>query len=128
MFHVPEQYRIKDGDYGSDESYGNNGAFRVPVPDEPDDVFMIIASDGEQWEHVSVHVVERIRIGLKITFKTETPLWSEMCYIKSLFWDSDDVVMQLHPAEKDYVNIHEDVLHLWRPVKEIIPLPPKEMV
>ena len=31
-FHVPNQYRIKSGLYGSDESYGNNGAFFVPSP------------------------------------------------------------------------------------------------
>ena len=28
-FHVPNKFRIRAGRYGSDESYGNNGAFDV---------------------------------------------------------------------------------------------------
>lgn len=29
MFKVPEKFRIKDGPFGSDESFGNNGAFSI---------------------------------------------------------------------------------------------------
>ncbi|RRJ98264.1 hypothetical protein Ga0100231_005150 [Opitutaceae bacterium TAV4] len=51
-----------------------------------------------------------------------------MAFLKSLFWSPDDVVMQLHPAEKDYVNNHPFCLHLWRPVGVAIPTPPPTFV
>ena len=44
-----------------------------------------------------------------------------MCFIKDLFWDGEDVVVQYHPAKSEYVNIANFCLHLWRPIgKEII--------
>jgi hypothetical protein len=51
-----------------------------------------------------------------------------MCQVKRLFWDGDDVVMQLHPREDDYVNCHPCVLHLWRPTGDAIPTPPADLV
>jgi len=57
-----------------------------------------------------------------------TPTWDEMAFVKTLCWDADDVVMQLHPARSAYVNVHPNVLHLWRPLRAIIPLPPRVMV
>jgi hypothetical protein len=77
---------------------------------------MIIASIGCDWDHVSVSLEKRC------------PTWIEMDYVKRLFFHQDEVVMQLHPAEKDHVNVHSYCLHLWRPQKEEIPLPPKWMV
>lgn len=131
MFHVPKKYRLKTGVFKTNDGYGNNGVFTIPVPEEPTDHFIIIASDEEGWEHVSVHVQAIKRVGLKFVEESQTPLWDEMCYIKNLFWDKEDVVMQLHPAESNYVNTHPNTLHLWRPVNDIIgiiPLPPKEFV
>jgi hypothetical protein len=63
------------------------------------------------WEHVSV------------SKKTYTPTWDEMCYVKSLFWDEEDTVIQYHPAKSQYVNNHPYCLHLWRPTKERVPVP-----
>lgn len=63
----------------------------------------IIASDGGGWDHVSVSLA------------TRCPTWEEMCWVKRLFFEPDEVVMQLHPAETDYVNNHKFCLHLWRP-------------
>lgn len=68
------------------------------------------------WEHVSVSA----KIGL--------PRWDEMCWVKDQFWEPDEWVMQFHPAEKDYVNIHENVLHLWKPINVEIPHPPRHCV
>lgn len=51
-----------------------------------------------------------------------------MCQVKAIFWDKDDVVMQLHPAESEYVNFHKYCLHLWRPIGIAIPVPPTYMV
>ncbi len=115
MFHVPNKYRITtDQLYGSDNTAGNNGAFFIPMLNKPS--LKVIASDGMDWEHVSVSLSNR------------TPTWEEMCRVKDIFWDKEDVVMQLHPAESDYVNCHQYCLHLWRPINQEIPLPDSIMV
>lgn len=125
MFHVPEKYRICTGPYGSDFTYGKNGAFQLP-PVIGSREMIVIASDGkdwreagldgEPWEHVSVHCFQGKR--------QFTPTWAEMCAVKDTFWDSDDVVIQFHPRESDYVNNHANTLHLWRPVNTKLPTPP----
>jgi hypothetical protein len=51
-----------------------------------------------------------------------------MCYIKSLFWGPHEVVMQLHPAEAEYVNNCSTCLHLWKPINAVLPTPPAWMV
>ena len=72
----------------------------------------VIASWGDGWEHVSVCPSNR------------TPDWDEMCEIKDMFWNDDEVVMQLHPAKSNYVNLMPNCLHLWRPIGQEIPVPP----
>lgn len=130
MFHVPEQYRIVTGPQASHAAFGNNGAFRIPnksgavkrVRNGKERELFVIASDGALWEHVSVHVYD------SESKKFFLPLWDEMCFIKDLFWDEEDVVMQLHPKKSEYVNNHAYVLHLWRPVSKEIPTPPAILV
>ena len=109
MFKVPEKYRIKTGLYASTKEDGNNGAFMIGK-------LYVIASDGEEWEHVS------------ISTKGRQPRWNEMCKIKDIFWDAEDCVIQYHPPESRYVNDHPNVLHLWRPINMSIPQPPLFMV
>jgi hypothetical protein len=105
MFHAPNKFRLKNHPtMASDDGYGNNGAFVIPIEDKV--TVFIIASDGEGWEHVSVHVVD--------SGHDTTPLWEEMCTIKDLFWDEEDCVVQFHPPKSEYVNQHEHCLHLWR--------------
>jgi hypothetical protein len=131
MFHVPEHYRIRTGPLASTRAQGNNGAFMVPSRSVVGRVLWIIASDGSEcpditpWEHVSVHS-QYGRPGRP--GKLTTPNWPEMCQVKDLFWDPEDVVMQLHPAQSEYVNHHPWTLHLWRPVGQTIPLPPSILV
>ena len=72
----------------------------------------VIASWGGGWEHVSVCPANR------------PPDWAEMCAIKDMFWNDDEVVMQLHPAKNNYVNLMPNCLHLWRPIGQEIPVPP----
>ena len=72
----------------------------------------VIASWGGEWEHVSVCPSNR------------TPDWNEMCAIKDMFWNYDEVVMQIHPAKSNYVNLMPNCLHLWRPIGQEIPVPP----
>lgn len=107
------------------------GAFRIPHFDtrqrrENLTHFIVIASDGGEcgWDHVSIHV--RYRQG--IDRKMRTPTWDEMCWIKDLFFDEDETVLQFHPRKTDYVNTHKHVLHLWRPVNQTIELPPMILV
>lgn len=115
MFHVPEKYRVRKGPMATSESDGNNGAFVILTPHSPFELYTL-ASDGLGWEHVSVSTMYRC------------PTWEEMAYVKSLFWDDEDCVMQLHPPRNEYVNNHPYCLHLWRPIHERIPMPSMLMV
>lgn len=119
MFKVPEHYRKTKGRMASDASNGNNGCFIIPPLIRKREL-SVIASDGMGWEHVSVHAWDGSQ--------TLTPYWDEMAYIKKLFWDDEDVVIQYHPAKSHYVNNHQNVLHLWRPAELEIPTPPDIMV
>ena len=85
-----ERYRILG------QSGTNCGSFKVGV-------LQVVVGAGYGWDHVSVSHPQRV------------PAWEEMCQIKELFFRDDEVVMQLHPAKKNWINLHEKVLHLWRP-------------
>ena len=90
-----------------------NGAFRFRVNGSP---VLVIASNGDGWEHVSVSHPNRI------------PSWETMCIIKDMFFEEEEVVMQLHPKKSQYVNFAENCLHLWRPIDTEIPTPPTYMI
>lgn len=119
MFKVPEKNRITGKHpLSSDSSYGNNGAFKISFSIRT--TAFVIASSGEGWEHVSVHVVS--------DGKQRTPTWSEMCKIKDMFWDEEDCVIQYHPPKSMYVNQHKHTLHLWKPIGVEIPIPETYLV
>jgi hypothetical protein len=128
-FHTPEDCRVITPQFGSRAACGANGAFRFPSVVSGRELWCI-ASDGAQWkaagltgppwEHVSVHVFNGRR--------TYTPTWIEMCQVKDLFWDAEDLVIQFHPRASEYVNNHPNVLHLWRPIGVEIPTPPPATV
>lgn len=127
-FHVPEPARDRTHpQLGTTLADGNNGLFRM-VSVEPGWFLALICSDSsdpaepEKWEHVSVHAYRTIG------GQQRTPTWKEMSYVKRLCWDGEDVVMQLHPRESEYVNNHPNVLHLWRPINATIPTPPFRFV
>jgi hypothetical protein len=109
-FRVPEQYRILG------EGQGNNGMFTFASPIKPNELIRCIASDGGKppWEHVSVTVN-----------KKRCPVWEEMCYVKSIFWEEEDAVVQFHPPKSEYIDNHKYCLHLWRPVGFQFQRPPK---
>jgi len=109
-----ERYRLK----GMGERGQRHGAFRIPFQGRD---LHVIASDGvgegiedlgEAWEHVSA------------TLPNRCPNWAEMSYLKEAFWDDHETVMQLHPPKSTYVNYHPYCLHLWKPVRLTIPVPP----
>jgi hypothetical protein len=110
--------RVRQGMYGSDESYGFNGMFEFVIPDELRAV-RCIASDGMGWQHVSVSFGPNSKA---------TPSWELMCKIKDLFFEEEDTVVQFHPAKSQYVNYHAGCLHLWRSLEKEQPIPHLIMV
>jgi len=100
-------WRVREGDGLTNGAVDVQGPYRA---------LLVIFSDGAGWEHVSVSTPSR------------SPNWTEMCFVKSLFWAPDDVVIQFHPAESQYVNNHPHCLHLWRPIGVTIPMPPSYLV
>ena len=121
MFHYPEHFRHTNVPPVFKSDPGRPGPFMIPSRMENGGEFCAVASSGEGWEHVSVHV--KTPEGL-----SRIPTWDEMCFIKSLFWDPDDCVVQYHPPRSQYVDRHKFTLHLWRPIGKEIPLPPKILV
>lgn len=116
-----EDGRLRSGPMASDPSWGAYGVFFVQGPcgeelkiiasgADPDDK----ASEG--WEHVSVSTRRR------------PPNWQEMCFVKDLFWDEEECVVQFHPPKSQYVNNHPHCLHLWRAIDGHIRLPPSILV
>ncbi len=67
------------------------------------DCSVVAGRNEEGWEHVSIAL-----------YTKRLPRWDEMCYIKDLFWNEDEEVVQIHPKKSEYVNVVE-ALHLWRP-------------
>ena len=68
------------------------------------------------WEHLSVSMPSR------------TPTWDMMCRMKDIFWNKDEVCVEYHPKEEDYVNMHKHCLHIWRPTEVELPVPPHILV
>lgn len=105
-----EKYVSARGDrYGAFELHGPCG------------VRLMILSSGEAhktnegWEHVSISTKRRI------------PNWTEMSFVKALFWGDEECVIQLHVPKGNHINNHPFVLHLWKPPVEQ-PMPPDWMV
>lgn len=113
---IINRWRIREGALRSTNKDGNNGAFRIPGPNRQ--TFIVVASDGEGWDHVSVHIQDAHRC----------PTWEEMCFIKDIFWQPDECVIQYHPAQSVYINVHHTTLHLWKPQNITLPTPPMEMI
>jgi len=77
---------------------------------------IMVAPIDLDWEHVSVSRKHRV------------PNWGEMCFVKDLFWDDSETVVQFHPKASNYVNLNEFCLHLWGRKDLIYELPPMWMV
>lgn len=114
-----EKGRVRIGNLGTDPKHGANGKFYVRGPQfHP---LVIIASDGRHvdakgWEHVSV------------SCKRRCPTWEEMCFVKDLFWEPEECVVQFHPPASEYVNHHPFCLHLWLYRSAPFPMPPSHFV
>ena len=125
-----QQYRRIDWEIRAFKMLGDsgNGCFVVPFVAEPHvrvqeatgtaAVVQLncIASNGHGWDHVSVSVEDRC------------PTWAEMSHVYSLFALPNEAWMQLHVPSRDHVNFHPHCLHLWRPHRRGLQLPPSYMV
>jgi hypothetical protein len=86
----------------------------------------LAATEGIEWEHVSARIVVLDKKGSAIGGRV--PTWNEMCWIKNLFFEEEEAVVQFHPPKSEYVNNHPHVLHLWRHKAAEFPRPPKIFV
>lgn len=118
-----DRARVRVGPMASSTSDGYTGAFRFFRRSGSQlHVLNVIGSDGSDWaqcglpqpawEHVSV------------SCESQTPTWECMEFVRRLFWEDDETVIQLHPPLSVYVNYHQHCLHLWKPIGVKIPLPP----
>lgn len=118
-----EPHRISDPrlpphPYGSDY-----GAFQIPGPCGMS-LRVIVSAGGVAeemgqdfaWDHVSV------------SCKNRCPNWQEMEFVKRIFFKDDEWAMQLHAPPAKHINVHPYCLHIWRPHKLEIPIPPPIMV
>jgi hypothetical protein len=107
----------RDHDWYSE--HGDRFGFFFMRKDPTGPMLKILVTEGDEehpWEHVSVSLANRC------------PTWDEMCWVKSLFWEDDETVCQFHPPKSEYVNFHQYCLHLWKPTKEVLQLPPYYLV
>ena len=98
-----EKFR-KPHPMGFEHSHGDDfGWFEVPSNNIGKQTLYVMVAPGDcKWQHISV------------SKKKSCPTWSEMCQVKDLFFDSEDVVVQFHPRKSEYVNMAKNCLHLWR--------------
>lgn len=131
-FHVPNQYRLRPGQTGggrakyleSTDEAGNCGMFiippsmaaRRPLP------LTVMASDATGWEELGYPPPPWEHVS--VSTPVRCPTWEEMCFVKGLFWDAEDAVIQLHPPRSEWINDHPYCLHLWRPIGIELPRPP----
>ena len=98
----------------------HNGLFKIS---KNGIIYKVIASDGLEWDHISVTLMRGSHKAIK-----RTPTWEEMSWLKDLFFKPQELVIQYHPPKDDNVNCHNWCLHLWRPHNHTIPMPPKETI
>lgn len=107
---ILENYRVLTGEYGT-KAGAPRGAFQIP--NGPGGrALLAIADDGTDrnepskllgWEHVSV----------SCGGQKHPPNWAEMDFVKRLFWDDEECVVQFHPPRSRWIS-HMPVLHMWR--------------
>ena len=107
---------IKKSKYVSDLIIGTDGGRCLLQLFPKSKKAIVIFSWGDGWDHVSA------------SYNNRCLTWEEMCLVKSIFFDENETVVQYHPSKENYVKNHPYTLHLWKPQKRKIPIPPKYMV
>jgi hypothetical protein len=116
-FEKAEKYR-KPHPRGFPHKAGDKyGWFEIPTSATGPKLSVMVASENEDWQHISV----------SLSFRC--PTWDEMCKVKDLFFDDEDIVVQFHPKKSQYINLAKHCLHLWRLNDgRIFPTPPSILV
>lgn len=107
-----ERGRVLSGEYASRP--GDDYGFFFLRTNAHVDLKVMVSSGSDlvPWQHVSVSARDR------------TPTWDEMCWVKNLFFEEEEAVVQFHPPKSAYINYHPYCLHLWRPNNFQLTLPP----
>jgi len=109
--------KLKHGRIAGDPECGPLcGCFEVIGPNGHWLRIICSGEDGSGWEHVSVST------------KRRAPNWAEMSFVKDLFFEPHETVVQYHPPKTLHVNIHPYCLHMWRCTGGPFPMPPIFMV
>jgi hypothetical protein len=118
-----DHYRITDRDtltithgWAGDHTCG---AFRLKSPTDGAEL-LVLASTGSGWDHCSV-----TRGGRQ---GGRCPNWTEMEYVKRMFFEDNELAVQFHLPVDEHINLHPNCLHLWRSQEFEFGLPPREMV
>ena len=96
-----------------DESFGPVGLFRIPYGR---DALTVACGDGEGWDHVSV------------SLRSRCPTWGEMEFVRAIWFEDDETVVQFSPPRDRMVNNHPYCLHMWRSQNETQPVPDERLV
>lgn len=75
----------------------------------------VLLSTVGGWDHVVASVVGK------------TPTYQQMKFVKRLCFRDDEWAYEVHPAVDDYVSIHHNALHIWRPHDDVWRVPPIEI-
>jgi hypothetical protein len=113
-----ERGRVRSGPFGT-RSGDDWGAFFIALRPgaQPLKIICSPMTDNETgWQHVSV------------SHPSRCPTWEEMCSLKDLFWEPEQVVVQFHPRASEYVNNVRYCLHMWRWLGGEFPTPPMILV
>ena len=107
-----------------------DGIYAIPHPNTERYRYWVALSTGEGWEHLSVTLREIVTQQGKRVLKAvqRCPTWGEMCFLKDMFWDPTECVVQFHPPMVNYVSMAEFCLHLWKPTAQEFPAPPSVLV
>lgn len=94
----------------------NESSFSVPSPVIGGESLAVHIGINLGWEYAAVSTQHRC------------PSWEEMAFIKSSLWPPESCVVEFHPPQSQYVNVHPYCLWLFRPVGGGMPRPPVEIV
>lgn len=115
-----EEFRCKDYSIWSSEKGDTFGVFIIRIGSY---ALLCIVGDGHFWDHVSVTV--RDKKGRQIK---RLPNYNELCKVKNLFFEDDEIVVHYFVPATDHVNINDWCLHLWKHQQKPFPRPPMYMV
>lgn len=104
------RWRVKHGKWSSDETYGWNGCFLVPLEG---DLWHVMIGDGMGWRHLSVTNAQRKML----------PTYQVMCRLRAAFFGDDAWVVQFHAPPDEHINDHPWCLHLWESIDAEMPHP-----